>query len=266
MSEKKRASSVRLSAAEVEAETIAPGRLFLDRFDETSLRRELEGGGVAAGLRDRGFDEVLLSFGRSAGEHTLRVFPKGRRVWLVDLRVRENTISVGDARARASGLEILSVLTVNWLALQNPDASFTQERPQLPGQRYPGLGVGRRLYALLRTWAARWGKDALVAFPQHYHNALFYAETFRFFSAERQGRFGALARDLAGRTIAEGSWAVSEGRVFETKSGQVLRWEGDEMFSPLTRGVAAYLESAPYQAVVEATMGGLDYGVRPRSR
>jgi hypothetical protein len=80
-------------------------------------------------------------------------------VSLVDLRLAEPSAIVEEPLFKARGLRVLS-LAVRWLALQDPRGRFTPERPRLPGQRYPGLGLGKRLYERLMVWAKSGGRTS----------------------------------------------------------------------------------------------------------
>src|SRR4029453_19687251 len=103
------------------------------------------------------------------------------------------------------GLRTLHALVLYWMVLQNPRASFTLERPRLPGQDHPGLGAREPLYVMLTSWATAWGKDALLNVPEYFHNAVFYTARFRFLEPAEQGRFEALRRVLATLPVAEAS-------------------------------------------------------------
>ncbi|HEY6546440.1 MAG TPA: hypothetical protein VI589_00990, partial [Vicinamibacteria bacterium] len=145
------------------APDLARGERFLDRFGAEDLRRELEQGGVLPRLRDRGYEEVVLRTSCEDGEHRLRIRPRGQRTSLVDLRLAETTLPVLEPVARQAGLEVLSVLWNSWLSLQDPRAAFTSDKPRLPGQRWPGLGLARAIYGLMSRWGQEWGKDAVLA-------------------------------------------------------------------------------------------------------
>jgi hypothetical protein len=250
-------------------EELVPGSvgfegLFLGRFTRSALERELESAGILAALGQRGFEGITIETDLVEGEHRLRVLPKDGEQSLVELRVSEATCPVDDPVMRAHGLEVLYLLTVHWLTLQNPRAAFTPDRPCLPGQTFPGLGFGRRLYGRLMTWAHDWGKDALLNFPEYFHNAVFYATLFRFLSPRRQGRFEALRRDLASLHVAAASTAVEEGRVIEESSGSVWEWQGGEMVAPVTRSLRDYLDSADYRKAVEEARASVRFSLAPR--
>jgi hypothetical protein len=239
---------------------LRPG-LFLGRFGPEELRRELERAGILAGLAARGYGEVALVISWEAGEHRLLIRARGGRASLVDLRLQETTAVVEEEALRRSGLEVLSVLSNTWLSLQDPRARFTEARPRLPGQRWPGLGLARAFYLLMARWAHEWGKDAVLATPEYFHNAVFYSPAFRFLSPEEQGRFEALRRDLRGLRLAAASAAVDEGRVRDLVTGKVLHWRPGPMASPLSEGLTRALLGSDYDQAAGAACGRARFAV-----
>jgi hypothetical protein len=240
-----------LRPAELEAAAPVRSTLFLGRLDPESLRRELEEAGVLAGLAARGYERVVIRTGLESAEHRLRILPSGGSTSLVDLRLAEASTLFKEPRLSRLGLEVLSFLSMNWLTLQDPDRAFPADRPRLPGQDHPGLGLSRALSTRLLLWAEDWGKDGLLNFPEYYHNAAIYAPAFRFIAPAREGRFQALRRDLAPLSLSEASWAVHDGRVLEEPAGVPLRWEPAEMVAPVSHDVRRYLEAADYRRAVD---------------
>lgn len=228
------------------------GRLFLGRFDGAALRHELDHEGILGGLVARGYEEVVLRTSFESGEHRLRVRPRGGRTSLVDLRLEEVSRVVTEEVVRGAGLEVLSVLFNTWLSLQDPRAQFTPERPRLPGQRWPGLGLARAFYSLMARWAREWGKDAVLATPEYFHNAVFYSPAFRFLSPREQGRFEALRRDLAGVPVAAASLAMAEGRVRDLGRARSFAWRPGLMAATVSEALRRALEGEEYSRAAEA--------------
>jgi hypothetical protein len=253
---RRRRPFVDLHAAEIEIRH--DGSRFL-RFDREGLRHELEQAGVLAGLRARGYGELELRIEYEAGEHRLRIEPAGSGVSLVDLRLGEAATVAEEPLLQARGLSVLSFLSIHWLSLQDPRGRFTPDRPQLPGQIHPGLGLSRPLVERVRSWALAWGKDGLLNVPEYFHNAAFYSPEFRFLSPGRQGRFEALSRDLARLHIARASAAVEAGEVVEEPPGAPLRWQPGEMVAPLSEPLRACLASDAYAAAVAAARKSVRY-------
>lgn len=234
------------------APDLARGERFLDRFGAEDLQRELERGGVLPRLRERGYEEVVLRTSCAGGEHRLRIRPRGQRTSLVDLRLAETTLPVFEPVARRAGLEVLSVLFNSWLSLQDPRAAFTLDKPRLPGQRWPGLGLARAFYVLMARWAKQWAKDAVLATPEYFHNAVFYSSAFRFLSPGEQGRFEALRRDLQARPVATASALVEDGRVLDLLTEQPFEWRPGPMAAPLGQSLREVLEGDAYREEARA--------------
>jgi len=119
------------------------------------------------------------------------------------------------------------MLYIHWLSLRNPRARFSELRPRLPGQEVPGLGMAREAATLLMRMAVRLGLGGVVFRPSHYHLAYSARHGFAFVDPDREGRFQALVRDLAGRPLLEATQLVTEGRL--VLNGQPYAWEADEM-------------------------------------
>jgi len=239
-----------LRPAELEAAApVRPG-LFLGRLDAAALERELKEAEILSGLAERGYASVRIRTSLESGEHRLRILPLGGITPLLDLRLTEASTFLKDPRMSRLGLEVLSFLSMNWLTLQDPRRPFTADRPALPGQEHPGLGLSRRVYSRLLVWAEDWGKDGLLNFPEYYHNASIYAPAFRFLAPVRQGRFEALRRALADLPLAEASRAVHEGRVRDEAAGGPFLWQPAEMVAATSTDVRLYLASPDYQAAV----------------
>jgi hypothetical protein len=188
----------------------------------------------------------------------------------VDLRLAEGTALAEEPLLREHGLELLSFLSIHWLSLQDPSRAFTPERPQLPGQRYPGLGLGRPIVQRILAWAGQWGKDGVLNLPEYYHNAVFYSPVFRFLSPQRQGRFEALRRDLSSVHVALASARVLRAEVMEEPWGAPFRWEAGEMIAPLTDSLRIALAAPPYKEAVararESVRFRMSYGQGPARR
>ena len=239
-----------LRPAESWARVAVRGDLFLGRFDATALRRELQEAGLLGGLAERGYPNVSVRLSAEGDEHRLRLLAPGLVAPLVDLRLAESSAFFTHPKHLRLGLEVFSLLAVRGLVLQDPRGVFQADRPRLPGQEHPGLGLLSRLVARLRQWAEDWGKDGLLAFPPYYHAAAMGSRSLRFVSPARQGRFDALRRDLAGLPLAEAARAVGASGVVD-ESGTPFTWEPAEMMAPLAHDLRHYVESEDYEKSLE---------------
>jgi hypothetical protein len=147
------------------------------------------------------------------------------------------------------------VLAVEWLLLQDPFASFTLERPHLPGQQHPGLGLGPEVGEMVRQCAQRLGLAGVLARPAHFHNAR-RAAGFRFVDPVAEGSFQALDALLARLPLEEASALVDAGSVGRA-CGARMTWEAADQLLPVSEETTAYFASAAYEAAVEAARAAL---------
>lgn len=62
------------------------------------------------------------------------------------------------------------VTEIAWMQMHDPTSKDT--RPLLPGQRFPGLGLGRKVAQVMESMASESKvTDGLLNFPFHWHNA-----------------------------------------------------------------------------------------------
>ncbi len=209
----------------------------------------------ALGMRRRPRDERLLGFYTAQGvEYALSAYgilPHLRRLGYQDFEVSIDRASAGERMMMHGShegeryllLEIVlerkrfaedELLFVNWLSLRNPRASFTEQRPRLPGQEVPGLGLAREAGQMLARMAKRLGLAGVAFHPAWFHVAYTARYHFRFLDPTTQAHFEALMRDLAPLPLLESTHAIAEGRV--RLDGEPFRWEP---------GAMAYLFEAP---------------------
>ncbi|MFT5679906.1 MAG: acetoin utilization deacetylase AcuC-like enzyme [Myxococcota bacterium] len=119
------------------------------------------------------------------------------------------------------------VLFIHWLNLRHPITVFTPDRPALPGQDAPGLGMAREVGELLTRMAQRLDLPVVALRPSWYHVAWAARYRYRFIDPARQGRFEALSRDLRDIPLGRLTRAVAEGAV--CMDGEVYSWEASEM-------------------------------------
>jgi acetoin utilization deacetylase AcuC-like enzyme len=192
-------------------------RLLLGFYTASGLEHALFRLGLFDQLERFGFRQLRVAFDAAGLGERVRLFGRaeGQEHLLIELVVE---------RRRVLGVE---VLYVHWLSLRNPRAQFSPRRPQLPGQEVPGLGLAREVGTMLARMAVRLGLGGVVFRPAHYHTAYAARYGFAFVDPERQGRFEALMRDLAGVPLLQATLAVADGRA--RMDGVPYAWEADEM-------------------------------------
>jgi hypothetical protein len=177
----------------------------------------------------------------------------------MDLRVSEESRVVENLQGRFLGHEPLAMLVIQWVSLQHVRGVFSPERPQLPGQSYPGLGVGRKLYRLLWRMARELGKDGLSAYPMYYHNAVYYSAGFSYLVPRKQGELGALMRDLSDVPLMTVSQGINDGQLRSGPTGEVVDWNPGEMFAAVSRRLGSYLSSRTYKSEVKRAASELSF-------
>jgi hypothetical protein len=194
------------------------GPRLLGYYTPEGLEHALVRYGIFQHLGRLGYDALRVAVDSEARGGRLRVLGQADGTEHTLLEVVLGWETIGDSH----------LLYVHWLNLRNPRARFSPERPRLPGQDVPGLGLAREAGELLGRMAVRIGLDGLALRPAWLHTA--YAAHrmgMRFFDPARQGRFEALLRDLHTLSLLESTLAVSEGRVL--MDGHPYTWEADLM-------------------------------------
>lgn len=223
---------------------------FLGYYSKHGIELALEKSGVLDRLRALGFRPRLeVDLSNPAGE-TLRLYgdDEGGEL-LMELRARRDALIL-------RGLELLRV---EWLLLQNPRAEFTGDRPRLPGQDHPGLGMLRDAIAFLILACDRLGLDGVVFAPSHYHLAAQSHQLLRFARPADEARFRAFRQALGDLPLDEATLAAEAARVVDRASGEPVAWEPAPMVLPVSERLAERLRGEEYEARVVAALEELDF-------
>ncbi len=213
--------------AEVFGHQAQTRKKLLGFYTAEGLEYALEAYGLLPLIRRLGYGELRVSLENAATDRARLTGTDSKsheRVTLIELEVERRSLGGG------------SFLFVNWLSLRNPRARFNAQRPQLPGQEVPGLGLAREMSQMLALMAKRLVLDGVAFRPSWYHMAFAARHTARFVAADRQGRFVSLVEALKGVSLLEATRAVAEGKVM--LDGKPYTWEPDEMVTWLVPGHA----------------------------
>lgn len=258
------------SAGDVEAlvPSRAHGALLLDFYAPDDVREALARYGVADRLARRGFGppQVELETG-DPDHHVVRVHaPRAGRIWLLgEAFLRAADFETDAPFAEALHGRRMRMLYIQWLRLQDPSRPFAPDRPRLPGQDHPGLGIGREVMAMFLGMADRLRLAGIVSCPEFAHNAVLYKRTFRFFDPAAQGRFEALEAAAAGLRLADFAWAVEQGRVIDQETGRPFRWTREEMVCPTSPLLREHFESAVYHRRADEARRAARFRIEPPS-
>lgn len=228
---------------------------FLNFYSLKGGTFALERYGLLPLLRERGFRPVIRIETSDPNRNALRIYDavdEPDRL-LLELIAGFRDLELPDGTH-------CHMLFIEWLLMQDPGAEFPADRPPLPDQSHPGLGLFLFFGQMLRLMTVRLLCDGLMNHPAHYHNAFLYGKVMHFVDPVDEGRFQALRRDLAHLDLAEATAAVDEGRVRD-QHGEVLRWRGTAQAMPITSKLVAYFKSPSYLAATRRCRDGLSFTV-----
>jgi hypothetical protein len=179
---------------------------FCGLYTLQGLHRVLHAYGVTRQLRAIGLGDAQLHLESSdAFHHRLHVcLPGGQTIMDLRMRLFEHH---GEA-----------VVGIDWLTMQHPLHTFTDDKPALPGQQHPGTGMARLVLQLLVLLARRLGRVALVTVPERWHLAVLYA---RAGFSPVDGSVAADLRDIgvmmlrSGLSFHAAAWALEQNQIVD---------------------------------------------------
>jgi acetoin utilization deacetylase AcuC-like enzyme len=149
------------------------------------------------------------------------------------------------------------MLSIEWLLLQSPRARPTANRPLLPGQRHPGLGILRPLVLVLVMMCERLRFDGLAFCPAHFHVAAQAHAILQFLHAEDAGRFAAINAALPGVPLSQATQLVHDHALIDEATDEPVSWKPAPMIIPVSARAKAHFEDPAYAAAVEAAANAL---------
>lgn len=230
-------------------------RYFLGSYSESGIMLALDKFGITRELRRRGFDTLRIHLDTSDPyRQRLRLFfdRQDPEHLLGELIVHKAQFTSKSRDLLPEECYPLSLLHVEWLVLQDPTLDFAPERPQLPGQEHPGLGVGSRVLEILYLVAKHQRTQGLLIVPHYYHTARLFSREFKFINPEYQALLNALIRDLGDYSLSLQAWAVEGEAVRWQKSGRRFQWHPEEQILPSDPGLKEHFVSEDYQSQVTA--------------
>jgi hypothetical protein len=239
--------------------------LFLKYYSHAGLTRIFEEYGIFALIRQKGFADLKITLNLDDPyRQRLRVCFAGMeddRHTLIELILREGILEAPHLKDAPGRGHFYPVLMVEWLCMQNPTAAFTPERPPLPGQQHPGLGISREILQLISLIGMRIGKDGIAIRPQYFHAALLYHRFFKCYNPVREGQLAALMRDTEEFNLDDVSWAIDLGCLRGKLLRQKASWEVDYQVNPLTALLRQHFHSENYRKLFWESLAGHRYRI-----
>ena len=145
----------------------------------------------------------------------------------------------------------MSFLQIEWLLLQNPRKRFADEKPRLPGQSYPGLGLGMHMMLLLTILSKNMGLDGIINKPHFFHTAFIFSKKFVFVDPYKQAEIESLNRDLLSKySFYDMSWASNFECIINNNTNETFVWEPDFLIYPMSKKISKYFHSKEYKKQV----------------
>jgi hypothetical protein len=239
--------------------------LFMGRYDEKELMSMLDRVGIIGILHKKGYRDLVVSIIRQ-DDYTSRLYvnfdSQEKDTRLIELIVREGVFRPREVFVDSYDFsEGLSMLLIEWVALQDPRARFSPDKPRLPGQQHPGIGGLKNMQEFLYDLGKSSGKDAIVDVPEYFHSAAIYSRLYTeiydrmyaFFSPVEAGIMQAMLRDLTGRPLADISFAVAFDCLCDARTLARVKWRTSEQIYPISRKLQRYVEDAEYKRIVMKT-------------
>ncbi|MBN1297358.1 hypothetical protein JXA80_11305 [bacterium] len=229
--------------------------LLLGLYSVDGLLDVLGRYGLLRSLMRRGYPQIGILFETTDQKmERLRIFPDQRRAGepLVDLVFRRESNPVFPGAPSEFPAHLGPYLHIQWLCLQDPERIYRDLEIPLPGQRFPGLGLGWKVMIILKLLARRIGAAGVYNMPEYYHTARMYHRFFRYVDPMLEGRLLALDRDTFPLHLVDTSWAFLHGLV--TRNTEPCQWIGGPQILPLHPDLLAYFQSRDYTAATHEHM------------
>jgi hypothetical protein len=177
---------------------------------------------------------------------------------IVDLKIREGIFET--KRDFPLKMHQSRFLVLEWLTLQNPRLKFNGKRTPLPGQKYPGLSLGKKVVDLF-IYLAKLNKDqGIVAYPAYFHNALLFSRYFNFISPQKKSEVEVIRKTFKKMTFKELAWIVHL-ECLRGREGKVYKWEAEEMLLPVDSKLEDFFDSKSYKKEVREAKGKFSFSV-----
>jgi hypothetical protein len=179
---------------------------------------------------------------------------------LVDLKIKEGAFYPQKKIASHFPLSEYKFLILDWLTLQNPLLDFSLEKSPLPGQKHPGLNLGKKVFDIFVYLARLSRKDGLLAFPNYFHNALLFSRYFHFVNPEKLGEVLAIRASFPDVSFKKLAWIVYLDCMIDRK-GKKYEWKAEEQIFPLNKALNDYFDSKAYKKKVKECQEQLSFEI-----
>lgn len=228
--------------------------LFLGKYTMNAVRAVLEKKSFIKDAKRKKLWPIVFTLDSSEFPplQRLQIFYKEKKPenTVVDLKIKDTIFHPTNRLAEESAYSAFKLLFLEWLTLQNPRLQFSQTRPSLPGQAYPGLKLGRKVLDIFAYLAWINNNDGILAFPSYFHNALLFMRAFQFLRPQKQGEVLAIRRQFRDVPFYKLAWVVHLN-CLRKADGQVYEWKAEEQIYPMNKSLKHYFDSSEYKDKVK---------------
>jgi len=232
----------------------AESQFFLGVFSRQGLLNAIRAFGLSEILANHGLTDLSLDIDTSDPHiHRLFVYTGDARAnnKVCELVLKQGPLHFEEGLLPSFPTRNPNVLQVEWLLLQNPQQSFSMERPPLPGQVFPGLGIGDRLMEILIIMTRRVHLEGIVNKPHYFHTAFMFSKEFVFTNPLNQALMYAISKNLLSKySFWMVAWAAHFNCILNKKDGKPLDWTADNLILPFAKDLIKYFRGREYQQEV----------------
>ncbi len=226
-------------------------KLFLNRFTGQDIYKIVSDVGLIRHLASLGFSDIMVDIDRDESLiHYLKLY-SGKTDpgnLLIDLRVSESRFIPGRKfQELYNDAPTLDMIVIEWLSSQNPHNTFSPHKPQLPGQKRPGLGCLSFLMDMMYIVGKEVIKDGFMDIPDHMHGAIMYSRKFKFFNPVHEAILKAILRDLSNYSLLDISWGMITETIYDKATGLPQEYNPSEQIFPVSKRMKKYYESRKYR-------------------
>ncbi|MBN2781529.1 MAG: hypothetical protein JXR21_06165 [Candidatus Marinimicrobia bacterium] len=186
----------------------------------------------------------------------------GTKHKVIELVMQRKTLKMPLNKERSLNLEFLHI---EWLMMQNPYKPFRRDKPPLPGQHAPGLGIGLHMLQILMHLAKKANTHGLINSPNYLHTAIFFSRAFHFYDPKAEAFMQIIKyQKLPQYSHYTLSWADEYGALQHSLNHRPIVWRPSMMVAPISNEAKRYFLSREYRTQVRKTRRKLRISVNLR--
>lgn len=172
----------------------------------------------------------------------------GKRHKLIELVMQRKNLKFPLKKNHFINMEFLHI---EWLMMQNPYKPFRKDKPPLPGQNAPGLGIGMHMLHILLNLAKHSNTHGIINSPNYLHTALFFSRAFHFLDPRIEAFMLNVKNDLLKYySYYTLSWADEYGALQYSRNHRPVVWRPATMVAPISHKAKSYFYSRDYRKAV----------------